>query len=75
MSKAMLGFLIVFIILCLIVGWKFNALGPEQLLYLGKLVAGWLAWVVGVAIVYAGIEKLFPRILTPPLSEDPSQPK
>jgi TM2 domain-containing membrane protein YozV len=63
MSKIMRIVLVVFIALALLVAWKFGRPGAEQMLYLGKMVAGWLLWTVAVSVVYWALEALFPQVL------------
>jgi hypothetical protein len=70
MSKAMTIVLVVFIALALLVAWKFDGLGAERMIYLGKMVAGWLVWTAAVAVVYRALEKLFPHVLCPPPTEE-----
>jgi hypothetical protein len=65
MSKTMRMVLVVLIALALLIAWKFGRLGAEQMIYLGKMTAGWLAWTVAVAAVYRVLEKLFPHVLCP----------
>jgi hypothetical protein len=48
----------------------FGFLQLEQIVYVVKLIAGWTAWTVLVAVVYAGCEKLFPNLLCPPATKD-----
>jgi hypothetical protein len=75
MSKPMTLLFVAFIAAALVVAWKFGGLGIEQISYLGNMVVGWTLWTVGVAIVYAGLEKLFPSVLCPPPTEDASTPR
>ena len=62
--------LVVLIALALLIAWKFGRLGAEQIIYLGKMVAGWLAWTVAVAAVYRVLETLVPHVLCPLPTED-----
>ena len=61
---------ILLVVLAMLAAHSFGFLGLEQFLYMGQLLAGWLAWTCLVAIIYAGLEKLFPRVLCPPLTDD-----
>jgi hypothetical protein len=74
MSKTMRMALVVLIALALLIAWKFGRLGAEQMIYLGKMPAGWLAWTVAVATVYRILEKLIPQVLCPlPTEEAPAR--
>ena len=53
------------------VAWSFGFLQLEQFVYLVKMIVGWTAWTVFVAVVYAGCERLFPNLLCPPAPRDP----
>ena len=75
MSKPMALLLIAFIAAALAVAWKFGGLGTDQIVYLGNMVVGWSLWTGGVAIAYAGLEKLLPSVLCPPPTEDASVPR
>ncbi len=75
MSKPMTLLLVAFITAALVVAWKFGGLGIDQMAYLGNMVVGWSLWTLGVAIAYAGLEKLFPSVLCPPPADDASVPR
>ena len=73
MRKAMVPAIIVLILaLALVVPWKFGFVTIDQFIYLGQMTGGWLAWTALVAILYAGVEKLFPDLLCPPPVVDPA---
>jgi len=79
MSKPMWALLIALILAGLGVAYRFGNLGLDQFIYLANLIGGWTAWTVAVAIVYAGLEKLFPNLLCappedPPPATPPGQP-
>jgi hypothetical protein len=66
---------IILLFALVMLGWAMNrgliaTPTPEQILYLVKMVLGWTAWTCLVALVYTGLEKLFPRILCAPPAED-----
>ncbi len=79
MMGRILGLVItaVLIVLAGIAAHSFGFLGVEQFLYIGQLISGWLAWTCLVAILYAGLEKLFPGVLCSASHEDlqPSVPQ
>jgi hypothetical protein len=52
---------------------SFGFLGLDDFLYVGKLIAGWTAYTVVIAIIYKGIELLMPGILCAP-NQDPAPP-
>jgi hypothetical protein len=75
MSKPMWALLIALILAGLAVAYRFGNLGLDQLIYVGNLIGGWALWVIAVAILYAGLEKLFPNLLcSPPTDEAPAPP-
>jgi hypothetical protein len=75
MSKPMWALLIALILAGLAVAYRFGNLGLDQLIYVGNLIGGWALWVIAVAILYAGLEKLFPNLLcAPPSDESPAPP-
>jgi hypothetical protein len=63
MPKIMRAVLVVFIVLALLIARKFGLLDAEQLLYLGKMAAGWFSWTVAISALYWALETLFPRVL------------
>ena len=72
MSKITSIGLVAVIALAPLVAWKFGGLGAEQMLYFGKMVAGWFAWTVAVSVVYWTLEALFPRVLCRAAMDDAS---
>ena len=72
MSKPMWALLIALILAGLAVAYRFGNLGVDQVIYLANLIGGWTAWVVVVAIAYAGLEKLFPKLLCSPPEDQPA---
>lgn len=68
------GFLLIVLIAGgLATAYRFGMLTPEQFIYVGKLIVGWTAWTVVVAVIYAGLERLFPNFLCSP-HEDHTPP-
>jgi len=63
MSKITNIVLVAVIAVAPLVAWKFGHLGAEQILYFGKMVAGWFAWTVAVSVVYWVLEALFPFLV------------
>jgi hypothetical protein len=70
MSKIINIVLVVVIALAPLVAWKFGRLGAEQMLYLGKMLAGWFSWTVAVSVIYWAFETLFPLVLCPSPAND-----
>lgn len=70
MEKAFLWALIVLLAAAGAWALAFDFIKFEQIAYVGKMIAGWTAWTCFVALVYAGLEKLFPDILCPPFAGD-----
>jgi len=70
MEKIFLIALIVLLAAAGVVAAMFGFLQLEHLVYVMKLMAGWTAWTIFVALVYAGCERLFPNVLCPPATED-----
>ena len=70
MDRIFLIALLVLLVAAGIVDATFGFLQLEQIVYVVKLIAGWTAWTVVVAVVYAGCEKLFPNLLCPPATKD-----
>ncbi len=54
------------VVLALAAAWSFGFVAPEQFAYLGNMIVGWTAWTCFVAVLYAGLEKLFPNLLCSP---------
>ena len=54
------------VVLALAAAWMFGFVAAEQFSYLGNMIVGWTAWTCFVAVVYAGLEKLFPNLLCSP---------
>jgi len=70
MERIFLAALLVLLAAGAAVAWTFGFLQFEQLIYLVKMIVGWTAWTVFVAVVYAGCERLFPNLLCPPVAGD-----
>ena len=54
------------VVLALAAAWMSGFVAAEQFAYLGNMIVGWTAWTCFVAVVYAGLEKLFPNLLCSP---------
>jgi len=63
--------LVAVVALAPLIAWKFGHFGAEQMLYFGKMVAGWFAWTVAVSVVYWVLEALFPFLLHRSPADDP----
>lgn len=61
------------IVLAMLAANSFGFLGVDDFIYVGKLIAGWAAYVCLIAILYAGLERLMPSILCAP-SQEPAPP-
>lgn len=60
-----------FLLILLVAGgiataYRFGMLTQEQFIYVGKLIVGWTAWTAVLAVIYAGLEKVFPNFLCAP---------
>jgi hypothetical protein len=63
MGKVTWVLLILLIAGGLATAYRFGMLTPEQFIYVGKLIVGWTAWTVVIAVLYGLLEKLFPKFL------------
>ncbi|MEA2987769.1 MAG: hypothetical protein QOG83_480 [Alphaproteobacteria bacterium] len=63
MGKIMGVFFLLFVAAAIGAASLFGWVSVAQGIYIIKMAAGWAAWVCFVAILYAGLEKLFPGVL------------
>ena len=70
MQRALLLALVVLLLVAGVVALALGFIKLEQIVYVVKMIAGWTAWTVFVALVYAGCERLFPDLLCAPASDD-----
>jgi hypothetical protein len=61
---------VVLVVAFLVTAYGFGFLGWEQVAYVGELIVGWTAYTIVIALLYAGLEKLFPNVLCAAAHED-----
>jgi hypothetical protein len=66
MGKTMWAFLILLLIAGAAAGYRFGLGTVDQFIYVGKMIVGWTLWTVILAVLYAGLERLFPNFLCAP---------
>jgi hypothetical protein len=69
MEKAFLTAFFILLAIAAAIAMALGYIQIGQILYVAKLIAGWTAWTCAVALIYAGLEKLFPDVLCAPAED------